>query len=108
MVGAMHVAADSELDGAQMSELSSEIRVVAFAAQDAPVQLRPRRDDRLGAGDTVYLVGPYRKLLSTLRRGLPPRRPTTGDGRTRDDHDAQPDSPEQAVGDDVGRQARAG
>jgi Trk K+ transport system NAD-binding subunit len=108
MVGAMRVAADSELDGAQMSELSSEIRVVAFAAQDAPVQLRPRRDDRLGAGDTVYLVGPYRKLLSTLRRGLPPRRPTAGDGRPRDDNDTEADNHEQAVGGDVGRQARAG
>jgi Trk K+ transport system NAD-binding subunit len=108
MVGAMRVAADSELDGAQMSELSNEIRVIAFTQQDAPVRLRPRRDDRLGAGDTVYLVGPYRKLLGTLRRGLPPRRPTTGDGRPRDDRDAQPDNQEQAVGGDVGRQARAG
>jgi Trk K+ transport system NAD-binding subunit len=106
MVGAMRVAADSELDGAQMSELSSKIRVIAFTKQGAPVQLRPRREDRLGAGDTVYLVGPYRELLGTLRRGLPLRRPGTGDGLGRDDR--KPEGDGQALDGDAGRQARAG
>jgi Trk K+ transport system NAD-binding subunit len=106
MVGAMRVAPGSELDGLQMSELSTEIRVIAFTRQDEPVQLRPRRDDRLGADDTVYLVGPYRELLSTLRRGLPPGQPATSEERPRDDHEAQPQ--EQHVDGDVGRQARAG
>jgi hypothetical protein len=31
--------------------------------------LHPRRDTELRAGDTAYLVGPYRELLSTLRKG---------------------------------------
>jgi Trk K+ transport system NAD-binding subunit len=105
-VGAMRVAPGSELDGLQMSELSTEIRVIAFTPQDAPVELRPRRDDRLGAGDTVYLVGPYRELLGTLRRGLPPRQPATGEERPGDDHEAQRQG--QDVDGDVGRQARAG
>jgi hypothetical protein len=34
--------------------------------------LRPRRDARLKAGDTVYLIGPYRELIATLRKGQPP------------------------------------
>ena len=34
-----------------------------------PTTLHPRRDTRLTAGDTAYLVGPYRELLDTLRKG---------------------------------------
>jgi hypothetical protein len=26
----------------------------------------------LQAGDTVYLIGPYRELIATLRKGQPP------------------------------------
>jgi len=102
MVGAMRVAPGSELDGLQMSELSSETRVIAFTRQDAAVELRPRRDHRLCAGDTVYLVGPYRELLATLRRGLPPRQPATDKERVGDNHEAQP------VALDVSRQAKTG
>jgi Trk K+ transport system NAD-binding subunit len=102
MVGAMRVAPGSELDGLQMFELSSQIRVIAFNRKDEPLQLRPRRDDRLRGGDTVYLVGPYRELLATLRRGLPLRPPATGDERPRDNHEAQ------AVPLDVSRQAKTG
>jgi Trk K+ transport system NAD-binding subunit len=72
MVGAVHVAADSELDGLRMFQLSSHIRVIAITRDDAPVNLHPRRDAWLRAGDTVYLVGPYRELLATLRKGQPP------------------------------------
>jgi voltage-gated potassium channel Kch len=102
MVGAMRVAPGSELDGLQMSELSTETRVIAFTRQDAAVELRPRRDHRLCAGDTVYLVGPYRELLATLRRGLPPRQPATDEERLGDNHEAQP------VALDVSRQAKTG
>ncbi|MGO9651551.1 NAD-binding protein [Mycobacterium sp.] len=102
MVGAMRVAPGSELDGLQMSELSSETRVIAFTRQDAAVELRPRRDDRLCAGDTVYLVGPYRELLATLRRGLPPRQPATDEERLGDNHEAQ------ALTVNVSRQAKTG
>jgi uncharacterized protein with PhoU and TrkA domain len=78
MVGGMHVAAGSELDGLQMFELSTQTRVIAITRQDAPVKLHPRRDARLRAGDTVYVVGPYRELLATLRKGQPPQQADSG------------------------------
>jgi Trk K+ transport system NAD-binding subunit len=73
MVGGMHVAAGSELDGLKMFEMSTQTRVIAITRQDAPVALHPRRDAWLRGGDTVYLVGPYRELLATLRKGQPPQ-----------------------------------
>jgi Trk K+ transport system NAD-binding subunit len=79
MVGGMHVAAGSELDGLQMFELSTQTRVIAITRKDAPVELHPRRDAWLRAGDTVYLVGPYRELLATLRKGQPPPQPAAAD-----------------------------
>jgi len=108
MVGAMHVAPGSELDGLTMLEMSTHTRVIAITRDDAPVQLRPRRDERLRAGDTVYLVGPPRELLSTLRKGLPPRQPATGEERPGDGSEAQPDKKGQGVQLDVSREARAG
>jgi len=39
------------------------------------IKLHPRRDARLHADDTVYLIGPYREVLHTLRRGRPPQQP---------------------------------
>jgi Trk K+ transport system NAD-binding subunit len=83
MVGAMHVEAGSELDGLRMFEKSTQTRVIAITRQDAPVQLHPRRDARLRAGDTAYIVGPYRELLDTLRKGQCPQRPTNGDQQPR-------------------------
>jgi Trk K+ transport system NAD-binding subunit len=77
MVGAMHVAAGSELDGLQLFDISTQTRVLAITGQDAPVKLHPPRDARLRAGDTAYLVGPYRELLDTLRKAERPRRPAT-------------------------------
>ena len=84
MVGGMHVAAGSELDGLQMFELSTQTRVIAITRQDAPVELHPRRDAWLRGGDTVYVVGPYRELLATLRKGQPPQQPDIGDERPSD------------------------
>jgi len=81
MVGGMHVAAGSELDGLQMFKLSTQTRVIAITRQDAPVELHPRRDAWLRGGDTVYLVGPYRELLATLRKGQPPQQSATDDER---------------------------
>jgi hypothetical protein len=72
MVGAMLVAAGSELDGLRMVDLSTQARVIAIIGPEGPVSLRPRRDARLKAGDTVYLIGPYRELIATLRKRLPP------------------------------------
>jgi Trk K+ transport system NAD-binding subunit len=86
MVGAMRVEAGSQLDGLQMFELSTQTRVIAITRQDAPVKLHPRRDARLRAGDAVYLVGPYRELLATLRQGQPPLQRVTRDGQLPEDH----------------------
>jgi Trk K+ transport system NAD-binding subunit len=72
MVGAMLVAEGSELDGMRMAELSTQTRVIAITRPEGPVSLRPRRDARLHAGDTAYLIGPYRELIATLRKGQPP------------------------------------
>jgi Trk K+ transport system NAD-binding subunit len=72
MVGGMLVAAGSELDGLIMGDLSTQTRVIAIIRPEGPIRLRPRRDDRLKAGDTVYLIGPYRELIATLRKGQPP------------------------------------
>jgi uncharacterized protein with PhoU and TrkA domain len=73
MVGAMLVAEGSELDGLPMGDLSSRTRVIAICRQDSPIDLQPRHEHKLRDGDTVYLVGPYRDLVATLRKGLPPR-----------------------------------
>jgi Trk K+ transport system NAD-binding subunit len=72
MVGGMLVAAGSELDGLRMVDMSTQTRVIAITRPEGAVSLRPRRDSRLQAGDTVYLIGPYRELIATLRKGQPP------------------------------------
>ncbi|UQX11267.1 potassium channel family protein [Candidatus Mycobacterium methanotrophicum] len=105
MVGAMRVAPRSELDGLLMADLSTQVRVIAFTREDEQVQVRPRRDDRLEARDIVYLVGPYRELLATLRRALPPRQPANGEDAPRGGR-AQPDT--DAADLDVKGEARAG
>jgi Trk K+ transport system NAD-binding subunit len=69
MVGGMRVAPGSELDGMTMHELSTQTRVIAITREDAQVTLHPRRAAQLHGGDTAYLVGPYRELLATLRKG---------------------------------------
>lgn len=69
MVGAVQVQPGSELDGIKMFELSTQTRVIAITRDGAPSQLHPRRDTQLIAGDTAYLVGPYRELIATLRKG---------------------------------------
>jgi voltage-gated potassium channel Kch len=69
MVGAVRIEPGSELDGIRMFEMSTKTRVFAITREDAPVKLHPRRDARLAAGDTAYIVGPYRELLDMLRKG---------------------------------------
>ncbi len=70
MVGAVQVQPGSELDGIRMFQLSTQTRVIAIGRDDAPLRLHPRRDTQLIAGgDTAYLVGPYRELIATLRKG---------------------------------------
>ncbi|MGA9492924.1 MAG: NAD-binding protein [Mycobacterium sp.] len=72
MVGAMLVAEGSELDGLKMVDMSTQTRVIAITRPEGAVSLRPRRNSQLRAGDTVYLIGPYRELIATLRKGQPP------------------------------------
>jgi Trk K+ transport system NAD-binding subunit len=72
MVGGMLVTAGSELDGMRLVDMSTQTRVIAITRPEGPVSLRPRRDAQLKAGDTVYLIGPYRELIATLRKGQPP------------------------------------
>ncbi|MBI5338046.1 Trk K+ transport system NAD-binding subunit [Mycobacterium sp. BK558] len=69
MVGGVRVGARSELDGIRMAELSTQTRVIAIVGRDGARELHPRRDSQLQAGDIAYLVGPYRELLDTLRKG---------------------------------------
>jgi Trk K+ transport system NAD-binding subunit len=69
MVGGMYVKLGSELDGMRMADLSTQTRVIAITRPGTEVRLHPRRDAKLSAGDTAYLVGPYRELLDTLRKG---------------------------------------
>ena len=69
MVGGVRVGAGSELDGIRMAELSTQTRVIAIVGHDGTRELHPRRDSQLHAGDIAYLVGPYRELLDTLRKG---------------------------------------
>jgi len=80
MVGAMLVASGSELDGLPMVDLSTETRVIAIIGPDGPVSLRPRRDAQMKAGDTVYLIGPYRELIAMLRKGQPPPQTSINSG----------------------------
>src|ERR1700744_466907 len=102
MIGAMRVAAGSELDGVQMGKLSSRTRVIAICREDAPIVLRPHHEGRLRGGDTDYLVGPYRDLVATLRKGLPPKHVAAAPEP--DDEVEQSPQPQQDA--DVSRQAR--
>jgi Trk K+ transport system NAD-binding subunit len=69
MVGGVDVQPGSDLAGTKMADLSTQTRVIAITRPGTPVRLHPRRDTKLIAGDTAYLVGPYRELLDTLRKG---------------------------------------
>lgn len=68
-VGGVFVEERSQLDGIRMADLSTQTRVVAISRSGVPIRMHPRRDTRLAAGDTAYIVGPYRELLETLRMG---------------------------------------
>ncbi|MGB5150327.1 MAG: NAD-binding protein [Mycobacterium sp.] len=69
MVGGVHVEPGSALDGVRMADLSTKTRVIAITRPGVAAPLHPRRDTQLTAGDTAYLVGPYRELLATLVKG---------------------------------------
>ncbi len=83
MIGGVRVDAASELDGLRMVELSTQFRVIVIVRREGSVELHPRREDQLMVGDTAYLVGPYRELLATLRKGQPARHADTRDERIR-------------------------
>lgn len=69
MVGGVRVAAGSELVDMRIQDLPAHNRVIAVTRDGGAPELYPRRDTQFSAGDTVYLVGPYHKLLTTLRKG---------------------------------------
>ena len=69
MIGGVQVQEGSEMDGMPMLGVSTQTRIIAVERRDGQVEFHPHRDARLSAGDTAYLVGPYRELLETLRRG---------------------------------------
>ncbi len=69
MVGGGRVESGSELDGMRLLDLSTDTRVIAIGRSGSNLTLHPTRDYRLAAEDTVYLVGPFRELLATLRMG---------------------------------------
>ncbi|KAA0096764.1 potassium transporter TrkA [Mycolicibacterium sp. P1-18] len=69
MVGGVEVAPGSKLDGLRMADMSTQTRVIAISRGPGNVHVHPRRDTRLNAGDTAYLVGPHRELLETLHDG---------------------------------------
>ena len=77
MVGGVYVKMGSELDGMQMADhVDADARHRHHQARHAR-RLHPRRDTKLTAGDTAYLVGPYRELLDTLRKGQGAQQPVT-------------------------------
>jgi Trk K+ transport system NAD-binding subunit len=82
MVGGLYVKLGSELDGMRMGDLSTQTRVIAITRPGAARRLHPRRDAKLSAGDTAYLVGPYRELLDTLRKGQGAQQPDVTDPAT--------------------------
>ena len=69
MVGGVYVKLGSDLDRMRMADMPTRTRVIAVTRPGTAVRLHPRRDARLSAGDTAYLVGPYRELLDALRKG---------------------------------------
>ena len=68
MVGGLFIRERSALDGLAMEELPTRTRIIAIVRGGTTI-VHPRRDDRLAADDTVYLVGPYHELFDTLRDG---------------------------------------
>jgi Trk K+ transport system NAD-binding subunit len=79
MVGGVYVKLGSELDGTRMADLDTQTRVIAITRPGTATRLHPRRDTQLTAGDTAYLVGPYRELLTTLRKGQSGQQPDSTD-----------------------------
>ena len=69
MVGGVYVQRGSDLDRMEIADMSTQTRVIAVTRPGRPLRLHPKRETQLSAGDTVYLVGPYRELLDTLRKG---------------------------------------
>ncbi|MGC4934870.1 NAD-binding protein [Gordonia sp. DT30] len=67
MVGGLFVRRGSVLDGMLLADLPTRTRIIAIIRRSGTV-LHPRRDERLVAEDTAYLVGPYHELLDTLQR----------------------------------------
>ena len=75
MLGGVEVGAGSELDGIRIEHLSTHTRVIVLEQEGQESRIHPHKETQLRAGDTAYLVGPYRELLATLGRGQRPAQP---------------------------------
>ena len=49
--------------------MSTQTRVIAITRPGTPVRLHPRRDTKLSAGDTAYLVGPVPRTAGHPAKG---------------------------------------
>ncbi|MBJ7472186.1 MAG: NAD-binding protein, partial [Solirubrobacteraceae bacterium] len=69
LVARLTVHAGGGLDGAEMRDLSANVRVIAISrgSGDEGLEYPPRRDTRLVAGDRAYLAGPYEELMQIVR-----------------------------------------
>jgi Trk K+ transport system NAD-binding subunit len=83
MIGGGEVEPGSELDGMRLLDLSTQTRVIAIRHPSTGLGLHPEPGYRLAAGDTIYLVGPFRELLATLRTGQRTTRSGKSHYRTR-------------------------
>lgn len=75
MLGGVDVCPGSELDGIRIDHLSTHTRVIVLDHDGQESRIHPHKETQLRAGDTAYLVGPYRELLKTLARGQRPAQP---------------------------------
>jgi len=58
---------EHSLAGTSMRDLPARLRVVRLQRANGGSVDLPRRDEVLGAGDLVTIIGPYEELLRLLR-----------------------------------------
>jgi Trk K+ transport system NAD-binding subunit len=70
LVARLTVTSGTMLDGAVLSELTPQVRVVALLSGGEIVP-RPTRHTRLAAGEQLLLVGPPREVIASFRANQP-------------------------------------
>jgi Trk K+ transport system NAD-binding subunit len=61
------------LAGLTMMELGANVRVIAIGRGGGQLEHPPRRDTRLGGGESAYLAGPFEELMQLLARERAPK-----------------------------------